>query len=128
MSSYKELKYTRVTDYIPQWYELDRELEAKGVSRKGYQQNFVNNEVDETDVHDERPLTEYESIEPNFGSNAKGKEDPKKDVDGKTKKPKKSKNEVSDSQIEFSANMDVVEDTDEGNTLRTTSVTEILSE
>ena len=66
--------FVRVTDYIPQWYEIDKELEAKGVSRKGYQQNYVNTEVDETEGREERPLTEYESIEPNFGSNAKAKE------------------------------------------------------
>lgn len=128
MSSYKELKYTRVTDYVPKWYELDKELEAKGTSRKGYQQNFDNTEVDETEVREERPLTEYESIEPNFGSNAKDKDEAKKTTEEKTKKPKKAKNEVNDAQIEFSIDMDVVEDADDGNTLKTTSANEILSE
>ena len=51
--------FVRVTDYIPQWYELDRELEAKGVSRKGYQQNFVNNEVDGGAIIDQEVVPVY---------------------------------------------------------------------
>lgn len=70
MSSYKELKYTRVADYIPEWHETDKENEKKN-TYKGYQQTFddMNSSSEENNVKEQSE--KYESVTPNFGSDIK---------------------------------------------------------
>lgn len=76
MSSYKDLKYTRVADYIPKWHETDKEIEKRN-EYKAEQQGFE-------DIHreqNERVSAEYESMTPNFGSNVKKEKEIEKEIE-----------------------------------------------
>lgn len=80
MSSYKELKYTRVADYIPEWHETDKENEKKN-TYKGYQQTFddMNSSSEENKNNVKEQSEKYESVTPNFGSDIKTEEKVKGD-------------------------------------------------
>ena len=80
MSSYKELKYTRVADYIPEWHETDKENEKKN-TYKGYQQTFedMNSSSEENKNNVKEQSEKYESVTPNFGSGIKTEEKVKGD-------------------------------------------------
>lgn len=70
MSSYKDLKYTRVADYIPEWHKTDKEIEKRN-EYKAERQNLE----DKQQAENENISHEYESITPNFGSAAKEPDD-----------------------------------------------------
>lgn len=67
MSSYKELVYTRVTDYIPEWYEADKKLETKDSKRTSYQyslDDFIKDEKqqEDTEIQNDDTREEKETV------------------------------------------------------------------
>ena len=121
MSSYKELKYTRVTDYVPEWYEFDKELEVKGTSKNSYRHIFDDSGADDTKPSNERSITEYASVEPDFGSEKSEKNKEEKTL-------RSAKKETGNAQIEFSLDMDILGDAEDNRVLKPTSANEILNE
>lgn len=120
MSSYKELKYTRVTDYIPEWYEMDKQMESKPSAYPNYQHtldDIEDEEIKQETVRD-TVITEYESMTPNFGVNAK------KDVKKKEEK-KKENAEDCGVQIEMDYSSGVLHDESE---ITATTANDILNE
>lgn len=88
LSSYKELKYTRVSEYVPKWAEFEKELEKQTDKRPGYQYTF---ETEEAEPEDDNEQTIFTAPKPTpaFGSNAKKEKD---EVQEEKTEPKKSYN------------------------------------
>lgn len=120
LSSYKELKYTRVSEYVPKWADFEKELEKQTDKRPGYQYTFETEEAEPEDDNEQTIFTAPKPI-PAFGSNAKKEKD---EVQEETTQPKKSYTGVIAEVSVFDKNSEDDEDDD----YITTNPNEIVNE
>lgn len=77
LSSYKELKYTRVSEYIPQWHTFEEEEKTKKANEQKYQYTSKEDEENEQKSDEQKKETKnevdygYSAPTPAFGTNMK---------------------------------------------------------
>ena len=67
LSAYKELEFTRVSDYIPKWRDEEEKMQAK--RRESEKEEHEIHQPENTKKEDTIDYEVYKNITPNFGSN-----------------------------------------------------------
>lgn len=68
MSAYKELEFTRVSDYIPKWHDEEKVQEKH---RRYEQMEYETDTAENAGYEDKIDYEVYKNTTPNFGSNTK---------------------------------------------------------